>query len=75
IKLAMINIHRRLAETKHPARMLLQIHDELVFETPKKDAASLITLIRDEMPTAMELNVPLVVDVRIGENWLDAEPV
>ena len=52
--------------------MLLQIHDELVFEAPESDVASVIELVRDEMEHAMTLDVPLVVDVSVGNNWLDA---
>jgi DNA polymerase I len=75
IKRAMINIHARLAREQHPARMLLQIHDELVFETPESEVPSLVKLARDEMTSAFSLDVPLVVDVKTGENWLDAVPV
>jgi DNA polymerase-1 len=53
--------------------MLLQIHDELVFESPEGDVGTLIDLAREEMTTAIELRVPLVVDVKVGENWLDAK--
>ena len=73
IKRAMINLHNRLRETKHPAKMLLQIHDELVFETPADRVADLTELVRHEMRSALELSVPLVVDVGVGENWLDAK--
>lgn len=73
IKKAMINVHQRLHAEHHPARMLLQIHDELVFEAPAANVESLISLVRDEMTSAMELSVPLVVDVKVGDNWLDAD--
>jgi DNA polymerase-1 len=72
IKRAMIHVHARMRREAHPARMLLQIHDELVFESPAADVRSLIDLAREEMTTAIELRVPLVVDVKVGENWLDA---
>ena len=75
IKLAMIHVHARLQREKHPARMLLQIHDELVFESPETDVSSLIEIVRHEMEHAMSLSVPLVVDVAVGENWLDVESV
>ncbi|HEX6984133.1 MAG TPA: DNA polymerase I, partial [Planctomycetaceae bacterium] len=73
IKRAMVNIHARLRAERHPARMLLQIHDELVFETPVDRAEDLGELVREEMQSALELKVPLVVDVGVGETWLDAK--
>jgi len=69
----MITIHERLKRESHPARMLLQIHDELVFETPESECDSLIALVRHEMEHALELSVPLVVDVGVGRNWLDVK--
>ena len=75
IKLAMIHVQTRLKKEGHPARMLLQIHDELVFEAPESDVPSLIELVRHEMQQAMTLTVPLVVDIATGENWLDVESV
>ncbi len=73
IKQAMINIHNRLRNEKHSGRMLLQIHDELVFEVPEADADSLVDLVREEMVNAFDLAVPLVVDAAIADNWLDAK--
>ncbi len=75
IKLAMIHVQNRLKKEGHPARMLLQIHDELVFEAPPFEVNSLIEIVRHEMQSAMTLSVPLVVDISVGDNWLDAEPV
>ncbi len=75
IKRAMLAVRKRLRDENHPGRMLLQIHDELVFETPQSQVASLIELVRHEMQHAMELSVPLVVDVSVGDNWLDTQPV
>ena len=69
----MIHIHRRLQREQHPARMLLQIHDELVFEVPEAEVASLQQLVREEMEHAIELDVPLKVDVAVGDNWADAK--
>ncbi len=71
IKQAMINVYSRMKKARHPARMLLQIHDELVFESPESDVESLVQLVREAMENAMKLDVPLVVDVATGENWLD----
>ncbi|HUG94327.1 MAG TPA: DNA polymerase I [Planctomycetaceae bacterium] len=75
IKRAMVNLHARLEHEKHPARMLLQIHDELVFECPVGAVPSLVQCARREMTSALPLDVPLVVDVKAGENWLDAAAV
>ena len=73
IKIAMINIHRRLAEESRPSRMLLQIHDELLFETPRDAAERDGLVIVEEMSKAMRLKVPLKVDLGIGPNWRDAK--
>ncbi|RIK75182.1 MAG: hypothetical protein DCC67_15635 [Planctomycetota bacterium] len=75
IKLAMIRIHRRLREERSPARMLLQIHDELLFETPADAAADLAHLVREEMSAVAELSVPLKVDVKVGPTWAECEAV
>jgi DNA polymerase-1 len=71
IKLAMINIHRRLRSDKSPARMLLQIHDELVFEVPSEELNQVAQIVSDEMSGVMELAVPLKVDLKSGDNWAD----
>jgi DNA polymerase-1 len=75
IKLAMLNVHRRLHHEKRAARMLLQIHDELVFELPAEELPAVAALVRSEMTTPVErtlgLEVPLVVDLAAGPNWLD----
>jgi DNA polymerase-1 len=71
IKKAMINIQSRIESEKHPSRMLLQIHDELVFEVPAEQVDSLIELVKHEMEHAIPLDVPLVVDVSAGDNWLE----
>lgn len=70
IKAAMIRIHRALPEAGLGGKMLLQVHDELVFETPKPEEERLTELVKYEMEHAAELAVPLVVDVGVGENWL-----
>jgi DNA polymerase-1 len=74
IKLAMIRIQRRLQTEQSPARMLLQIHDELLFETPPDAARGLAQLVVEEMSGVMELAVPLKVDVKTGPNWAECEP-
>ena len=75
IKRAMINLHERLVREQHPANMLLQIHDELIFESPAADLPSLIEMVRTEMTTALELDVPLEIDLSVGENWLESETI
>jgi DNA polymerase-1 len=75
IKLAMLNVYRRLNNEKHQAKMLLSVHDELVFEAPPKEVPSVAKLIREEMVGAMKLDVPLDVEVSAGKNWLEVEEV
>jgi DNA polymerase I len=73
IKIAMIHIHRALHEAGHDARMLLQVHDELVFEVPPDEVDAVRALVIREMEHAASLDVPLVVDVGIGENWMETK--
>ena len=73
IKLAMIRVDRDLRERKLRSRMLLQVHDELVFEVPPEEADEMRALVKHEMETAHKLDVPLVVDIGIGDNWRDAK--
>ncbi len=73
IKLAMIRIDGLLAESKMRARMLLQVHDELVFEAPPEEAAGLAVMVKHEMESVYRLEVPLIVDTGIGDNWRDAK--
>ncbi len=72
IKVAMINIHRKLNEGKYRSKMLLQVHDELVFDCHRDELEHLKELIRTEMEQAHTLSVPLEVEVGVGENWLEA---
>ena len=71
IKLAMIHIHRELRERKLESRMLLQVHDELVFEVPESEMETLQALVKQEMESVYSLSVPLVVDVGAGRNWME----
>jgi DNA polymerase-1 len=73
IKLAMIRVARLLEEEKMQSRMLLQVHDELVFEAPKDERDRLKELVKTQMERVYELNVPLVADVGSGPNWRDAK--
>jgi DNA polymerase-1 len=71
IKLAMIAIDRQLAERKLKTRMILQVHDELIFEVPLDETAEVEALVRTEMEGVVKLNVPLVAELGFGPNWRD----
>jgi DNA polymerase-1 len=71
IKLAMINLDRKLAERKLKTRMVLQVHDELLFEVPADERKEIENLVRSEMQNVATLNVPLLVDLGFGPNWRD----
>jgi DNA polymerase-1 len=73
IKLAMIRIDEILRREKLETKMLLQVHDELLFESPLGEADRVSKMVKREMETVHKLNVPLIVDVGIGENWRDAK--
>ncbi|MBA4317243.1 MAG: DNA polymerase I [Flavobacterium sp.] len=72
IKIAMIKVYDELKERKSKTQMLLQVHDELVFDLHKDESEELIILIKDWMENAMLLNVPILVETGTGNNWLDA---
>ncbi|ODS88750.1 MAG: DNA polymerase I [Chryseobacterium sp. SCN 40-13] len=72
IKIAMINIDRKLDEENLETKMLLQVHDELLFESPVEEVQTATELIRTQMESAFESKVPLVVEVGVGKNWLEA---
>ena len=72
IKLAMLRIFRRMRHEKLQSRMLLQVHDELVFDILKKEIVVMKALVLEEMKAALPLNVPVEVDIGVGQNWLEA---
>ena len=72
IKLAMISIHRELARRKLKTRMLLQVHDELVFDLYQPEQPEVLPLVEEKMKTAIPLDVPIAVEMGVGENWLEA---
>ena len=72
IKLAMINIHKSLEKNKFKSKMVLQVHDELVFDAHKNEIDDLIPLVKQLMEEALPLNVPVLVETGVGDNWLDA---
>jgi DNA polymerase-1 len=69
IKIAMINIYNELKLRGYKSSILLQIHDDLLFEVPVEETESIITIIKNKMENAVALNVPLSVDIKIGKNW------
>ncbi len=75
IKLAMVRVAGKLKEKKLKTKMLLQVHDELIFEVPQEELDEVIRLIRDCMENAFSLNVPLVVDMKKGPNWYEMKRI
>jgi DNA polymerase I len=73
IKLAMVRIDSALREVNMRARMLLQVHDELIFECPPDELDALQALVRDKMENALTLRVPLKVDIHFGPTWYEAK--
>jgi DNA polymerase-1 len=71
MKRAMIRIHDRLRQESFQANMLLQIHDELIFEVPPEECSNLERCVREEMESAAQLAVPLKVDIKFGANWAE----
>jgi DNA polymerase-1 len=75
IKIAMLRVDNMLRERGMKSQMLLQVHDELIFDVPKDELEQLAALVREGMEGAFALKVPLVVDVKVGENWYDMEKI
>jgi len=73
IKLAMISIDQELRRRGLKSRMLLQVHDELVFEVPHAEADTMRQLVRDRMENVRPLSVPLLVEIGVGPNWRDLD--
>ena len=69
IKLAMINLHQEMGKRGLRSKMILQVHDELVFEVPPEELEEMRALVEEIMPQAMQLSVPLKVEVKVGKNW------
>ena len=72
IKMAMINVDRKLTEASLKSKMVLQIHDELLFDVPEEETRTLMKVVKDCMENVMELSVPLTVECNYGKNWLEA---
>ncbi|WP_003543981.1 DNA polymerase I [Desulfotomaculum nigrificans] len=75
IKLAMVRVARELRERNLQAKLVLQVHDELIFDVPESEVNELVDLVRDCMENALPLDVPLVVDVKLGPNWYEVKPI
>ena len=72
IKLAMVNVHSRLRAEGLKARLILQVHDELIAECPQEEAERVKLILTQEMENAAHLSVPLTVDAHIGHSWAEA---
>ena len=72
IKIAMVRVYRRLRREVPAARLILQVHDELIVETPQETADAVRELVRQEMEAAASLSVPLLVDAKVGRTWGEA---
>ncbi|MFM9026881.1 MAG: DNA polymerase, partial [Bacteroidota bacterium] len=72
IKVAMIRIHEDLIREKMRSRMVLQVHDELVFDAHREEVDTLKELVGTRMKTALQLGVPIEVGIGVGDNWLEA---
>jgi DNA polymerase-1 len=73
IKIAMIRIDRLLSEQGMQTKMLLQVHDELIFEAPPEEAPAVKQMVKREMESVHQLDIPLLVEIEVGENWRDAK--
>jgi DNA polymerase-1 len=74
-KIAMIRTDARVREAGLRARLLLSVHDELLFETPRDEVDRLAAIVREQMEGALPLDVPLVVDVKVGDDWESMTPL
>jgi DNA polymerase-1 len=74
VKLAMLRVAESLRREKLKARMILQVHDELVFEVPKDEVKKTAEVVKAAMENAAKINAPLIVEIGVGENWMDAKP-
>ncbi len=72
IKIAMINIYKKLSDKKLKTKMILQVHDELIFDVYKEELEIVKPVIKDKMENAIKMNVPIIVDINTGNNWLEA---
>ena len=75
LKVAMVKLKPAVADASLQAKLLLQVHDELIFDVPKEEIQPLASLLREIMVHALDLSVPLEVDVKVGEDWYDMKPM
>ena len=73
IKIAMVKVDKRLKSEGLAARLILQVHDELIVECPQYEAMQVAMILQEEMESAVKLSVPLVAEAAIGETWYDAK--
>ena len=74
VKIAMLHVEEQFRREKLKARLLMQVHDELLVEAPAGETERVVEILKQEMETAVKLDVPLVADVGVGDNWMDAKP-
>lgn len=74
VKIAMLHVDEELKRKNSKARLLMQVHDELLLEVPETEVGEVAKMLKHEMETAVSLDVPLVADVGVGDNWMDAKP-
>ncbi|MBR2023652.1 MAG: DNA polymerase I, partial [Clostridia bacterium] len=73
IKLAMLGVFKRLQEGNYKAKLVLQVHDELVINCPKDETEAVSNILKQEMENAIRLSVPLTVEVGVGKDWFDSK--
>ena len=74
VKIAMLHVEEELTRMSSKARLLMQVHDELLLEVPEAEVEGVSKMLKHEMESAVSLDVPLVADVGVGDNWMDAKP-
>ncbi len=72
IKIAMINVHKAMTDANLKSKMLLQVHDELVFDVEKSEHETMLKLVKEQMESAVKIAVPLEIEEKIADNWLAA---
>lgn len=73
MKIAMINVHKELLERKLKAKIVLQVHDEMMIETPLEEAEEVKKIVKNQMENAIKLKVPLIADVSEADNWYECK--
>lgn len=73
IKLAMVNVYKKLKESKLESNIILQVHDELILNVKAKELEEVKKIVKEEMENVLDIEVPLEVDINLGETWYDAK--